>query len=140
MNIPGKIASSTLILIGLAWLTTVFLNPRTWTTRSANQLNSAGQNGATTQNFTTPKGNVPLAGGTQVTIDQNTLSTESTQPAQERVRQANQTLNSPDQSAQAPAVVTPAATPAATPTPTVVATPAPAPSPKVIAEPVQAGW
>jgi hypothetical protein len=140
MNIPGKIASSTLILIGLAWLMTVFLNPRTWATRSANQINSAAQNGATTQSFTTQKGNVPLADGTQVTIDQGTLSTESTQ---QRVPVANQNVNTPNQSVQQPAVVAtpvPTAAPAATPQPTVVATPAPTPAAKVIAEPVRAGW
>jgi cytoskeletal protein RodZ len=135
MNIPGKIASSTLILIGFAWLVSLFFNPRTWNTRSANQVNPT-VNGVTSQNFSATKGNVPLADGTQATIDQGTQSTQSTQ--QQRVQQVPQTINSPNQAATPTPTVTP--TVAATPQPTFEPTPAPTPQPKVVGEPVRAGW
>jgi hypothetical protein len=139
MNIPGKIASSTLILIGFAWLVSLFLNPRTWNTRSANQVNPT-VNGVTSQNFSATKGNVPLADGTQATIDQGTLSTQTTQ--QRRVQQVPQTTNTPNQAATpTPAVTaTVAPTVAATPPPTFEPTPAPQAQPKVVVEPVRAGW
>jgi hypothetical protein len=139
MNIPGKIASSTLILIGFAWLVSLFLNPRTWNTRSANQVNPT-VNGVTSQNFSATKGNVPLADGTQATIDQGTLSTQTTQ--QRRVQQVPQTTNTPNQAATpTPAVTaTVAPTVAVTPPPTFEPTPAPQAQPKVVVEPVRAGW
>jgi hypothetical protein len=141
MNIPGKIASSTLILIGFAWLVSLFLNPRTWNTRSANQVNPT-VNGVTSQNFSATKGNVPLVDGTQSTIDQGTISTQTTQP--QRVQQVPQNVNTPNQAAQSTATPTPTATvtPTATPTPqpTFEPTPAPTSQPKVVVEPVRAGW
>jgi hypothetical protein len=143
MNIPGKIASSTLILIGFAWLVSLFFNPRTWNTRSANQVNPT-VNGVTSQNFSATKGNVPLADGTQATIDQGTQSTQSAQ--QQRVQQVPQTINSPNQAATPTPTVTATVAPtvtatvAPTPQPTFEPTPAPTPQPKVVVEPVRAGW
>ncbi len=138
MNIPGKVASSTLILIGLAWLLSLFFNPKTWATRSANQLNGTGQTGVAVQNFTT-KSAVPLANGSQSTLDQTAIAPQTTQT--QGVRQVPQTVASPNQSVQAsppPAATVPAAPVSATPQPTFE--PTPAPSPSVIAEPVRAGW
>jgi hypothetical protein len=143
MNIPGKIASSTLIFIGFAWLVSLFFNPKTWMTRSANQVDGTVQNGLTSQGFNTTNGNVPLAAGTQSTIDQGRASTQSM-----AVRQVPQSVTSPDQSVQTTASPSPAATiaPATTapiaPSPVVTThvTPAPQPSPKLVPEPVRAGW
>jgi hypothetical protein len=141
MNIPGKVASSTLILIGLAWLLSLFFNPKTWVTRSANQVNGTGQSGVAAQNFTT-KNAVPLANGSQSTLDQTAIAPQATQ--QQRVQQVPQTVTTPNQSVQgspSPAATVPAATVPATPQPTFEPAPAVvAPSPKVIAEPVRAGW
>ncbi len=139
MNIPGKIASSTLILIGFGWLVSLFFNPRTWNTPSANQVNPT-VNGVTSQNFNAAKENTPLVDRTGVTIDQGTLSTQTSQ--QQRAQQVPQAVNSPNQAA----TPTPTATPTVTPTvtPTAAATPQPTPAvpvqSPVVVEPVQAGW
>ncbi len=135
MNIPGKIASSTLILIGFGWLVSLFFNPRTWNTQSANQVNPT-VNGVTSQNFSATKENAPLVDRTGATIDQGTLSTQTSQ--QQRAQQVPQTVNSPNQAATPTPTVTP------TVTPTAAATPQPTPTAQVqspvVVEPVQAGW
>jgi hypothetical protein len=142
MNIPGKAVSTALILFGLGWLVTLFFNPNTWVTRSANQVNGTVQTGVAAQNFA-PKNAAPLANGNKSTVGQTAIAPQTTQT--QGVRQVPQTLSSPNQSVQAspsPAATVPAATVPATPQPTFE--PAPtvvvSPSPAVVVEPVRAGW
>jgi hypothetical protein len=137
MNIPGKAVSMALILFGLGWLITLFFKPNTWVTRSANQVNGTVQTGVGTQNFA-PKNAAPLANGNKSTLDQTAIAPQNTQ--QQRVQQAPQTINSPNQAAQPNP--SPTATVPASPQPTFEPSPAVvvAPSPQVVAEPVRAGW
>ncbi len=137
MNIPGKAVSTALILFGLGWLVTLFVNPNTWATRSANQVNGTVQKGVGTQGFAA-KNTVPLANSSQSTLDQTTLGTQTTQ--QQRVPVNSQTISTPNQAASPSP--SPTATVPASPQPTFEPSPAVvvAPSPKVVAEPVRAGW
>jgi hypothetical protein len=136
MNIPGKAVSMALILFGLGWLVTLFFKPNTWVTRSANQVNGTVQTGVGSQNFTT-KGAVPLANGSQTTLNQTPIAPQTTQ---QRTQQVPQTINSPNQAVQPSP--SPTATIPASPQPTFEPSPAVvvAPSPQVVAEPVRAGW
>jgi hypothetical protein len=160
MNIPGKIASIVLILIGAGWLVSLF-SP--WAANNNNGNNGRATNnlGVTTTNQglgLTPVGqSQATVGTTNMTTPLKTALTGNTTPAQVAPVQTPAASPVPNQVADAAqtnqAVVAPgtgtqqfeasprsATAPPVTPAPvTPVVTPV-TPAPAPITEPVRAGW
>jgi hypothetical protein len=139
MNFPGRVASGGLIFVGFLWLLSLFLNPNTWGSRTANQINGSSSNAAGTQKFAVPNAQPPLANPNAQTIEQEKVTANSSATVNNngavnnRVPAASQTVNTPNQAATPAPTFEPApATPAPTPVPTPAAT--------VVPEPVRAGW
>jgi hypothetical protein len=164
MNIPGKIASIVLILIGAGWLVSLFSpwaannnngnngratnNLGVATTNQGLGLTPAGQNPATvgTNNMTTPL-KTALTGNTtpaqvaaaQAVAQTTAVQTPAATPVPNQVAgaaQTNQAVVVPGTGTQQFEASPRSATAPVTPVPVVPATPAPVP----ITEPVRAGW